>query len=162
MRKTKTQAQGVNVRGFFRLQLGENNNGKEVIVGDSGWRKNEVTNLGFQNYICNLIGGLAGSKQVGMIVIGTGDVPNVTDTSLAGETKRQTCGNAVVSSKTMRATVAIASSDHPGGTPAIHNIGLIENTASGGTLMCGNTYGTSTWNSNQGLSATYELQFATA
>jgi len=161
MKKTE-KIQGLSVRGFFRLQLGEGDNGKKVIVGDSGWRKNEVTNLGFQNYICSLIGGLAGSKQVGMIVIGTGGVPNVTDTSLAGETKRQTCGNAVVSSKTMRATVAIASGDHPGGTPTIQNIGLIENTASGGTLMCGNTYGTSTWNSNQGLSATYELQFATA
>lgn len=162
MKKAKVQAQGFSVRGFFRLRLGENDNEKVVIVGDSGWRKNEVTNLGFQNYICNLIGGLAGSKQVGMIAIGTGGVPDVTDTELAGETKRQTCGNAVISSKTMRATVEIASGDHPGGTPTIQNIGLIENTASGGTLMCGNTYGTSTWNSNQGLSATYELQFATA
>jgi hypothetical protein len=162
MEKAKKQAQGLNVRGFFRLQIGENENGKEIVVGDSGWRKNEVTNLGFQNYICNLIGGLAGSKQVGMVAIGTGTTPGVADTALAGETKRQTCGNAVVSSKTMRATVAIASGDHPGGTPVIQNIGLIENTASGGTLMCGNTYTTSTWNSNQGLSATYELQFATA
>jgi hypothetical protein len=159
MKKTKEKAI---LRGFYRLKLGETKNGEEIIVGDSGWHENEVTNLGFQNYVCNLIGALAGSKQVGMIAIGTGGAPNVTDTSLAGETKRQTCGNAVVSSKTMRATVAIASGNHPGGTPVIQNIGLLENTASGGTLMAGNTYGTSTWNSNQGLSATYELQFATA
>jgi len=158
----ETNKQGLRVRGVFRIQLGEEENGKKIIVGDSGWKKNEVVNLGFQNYICALIGGQAGSKQVGAVVIGTGGVPNVTDSVLAGETKRQSCGNAVVSSKTMRATAQIASGDHPGGTPDIANIALIETTASGGTIMCGNTYGSSTWNSNQGLSCTYELQFATA
>lgn len=150
------------LRGFFRIQLGEEKNGETIIVGDSKWRKNEVTNLGFQNYVCALIGGLAGSKQVGMMVIGTGGAPATDATALAGETKRQTCGNATVASKTMRATLSIASGDHPGGTPAISNIALIENTASGGTIMCGNTYASSSWNSNQGLSATYELRFQTS
>ena len=97
-----------------------------------------------------------------MIVIGTGGAPATGDSVLAGETKRQTCGNATVASKTMRSTAAIASGDHPGGTPDISSIALIENTASGGTIMCGNTFSSSTWNSNQGLSATYELRFATA
>ena len=153
----------VQMRGFFRLKLGHTDkDGKTVIDGDSGWRENEVTNLGFQNYVINLIGGLAGSKQVGMILIGTGGVPNVTHTSLSGETKRQTCGNAAVASKTMRATAQIASGDHPGGTPNISNIGLLEDTASNGTLFCGNTYASSTWNTNQGLSATYELRFGTS
>jgi len=152
----------IKVNGFFRIQIGEKKDSKDIIVGDSKWRKNEVTNLGFQNYICNLIGALAGSKQVGMIMIGTGGAPATDATALAGETKRQTCGNAVVSSKTMRATAAIASGDHPGGTPDIANIGLIENTASGGTILAGNSYSSSTWNSNQGLSATYELRFGTA
>lgn len=154
--------EALTLRGFFRLKLGEEKNGKTEIVGDSGWQENQVTNLGFQNYVCALIGGLAGSKQVGAIVIGTGGAPATGDTALAGETKRQSCGNATVASKTMRATAAIASGDHPGGTPDISNIALIETTASGGTIMCGNTYASSTWNSNQGLSATYELRFATA
>ena len=131
-------------------------------MGDSGWHENQVTDLGFQNYVCALIGATNGSKQVGAVVIGTGGVPATTDTVLAGETTRQSCGRAVVASKTMRATAAIASGDHPGGTPNISNIALIETTASGGTIMCGNTYASSTWNSNQGLSATYELRFATA
>ena len=153
---------GLKLQGFFRIRLGEEKEGKGIIVGDSGWNKNEVMNLGFQNYVCALIGGVAGSKQVGAMVIGTGGTPNVTDTALPGETKRQSCGNATVSSKTMRATLSIASGDHPGGTPAISNIALIETTASDGTIMCGNTYASSAWNSNQGLSATYELRFATA
>ncbi len=150
------------LRGFFRVKLGEKKNGKQIIVSDSGWKKNEVTNLGFQNYVCALMGAVSGSKQVGMVIIGTGGAPATDATVLAGETKRQTVGNAVVSSKTMRATAAIASADHPGGTPNIANIALIENTASGGTILCGNTFSSSTWNSNQGLSATYELRFATA
>lgn len=150
------------LRGFYRIKLGEEKDGKTIVVGDSGWKQNEVTNLGFQNYVCNLIGALAGSKQVGMQIIGTGTAPNVTHTTLNGETKRQTCGNAVVSSKTMRSTISIASGDHPGGTPTIQNIALVENTASGGTIMAGNTYATSVWNSNQGLSATYELRFGTS
>lgn len=154
--------EALTLRGFSRVKLGEDKNGKTEVVGDSGWNQNQVTNLGFQNYVCALIGSLAGSKQVGAVVIGTGGVPGTGDTTLAGETKRQSCGNATVASKTMRATAAIASGDHPGGTPDISNIALIETTASGGTIMCGNTYASSTWNSNQGLSATYELRFATA
>ena len=154
--------EALRLRGFYRLKLGEEKNGKTEIVGDSGWHENQVTNLGFQNYVCALIGGIAGSKQVGAVVIGTGGAPATGDTSLAGETKRQSVGNATVASRTMRATAAIASGDHPGGTPNISNIALIETTASGGTIMCGNTYASSTWNSNQGLSATYELRFATA
>lgn len=155
-------SQALQLRGFFRVKIGEKKKGKKIVVGDSGWQENEVTNLGFQNYVVNLIGALAGSKQVGMVIIGTGAAPATDATALAGETKRQTVGNAAVSSKTMRATAAIASGDHPGGTPDIANIALIENTASAGTIMCGNTFSSSTWNSNQGLSATYELRFATA
>jgi hypothetical protein len=154
--------EALTLRGFYRIKLGEEKKGKKIVVGDSGWHENQVTNLGFQNYVCALIGGLAGSKQVGAVVIGTGGAPATDATALAGETKRQSCGNATVASKTMRATAAIASGDHPGGTPNISNLALIETTASGGTIMCGNTYASSTWNSNQGLSATYELRFATA
>ena len=156
------QKSHVTIRGFYRLRLGKVVDGKQQIDGDSGWHENQVTNLGFQNYVCALIGSLAGSKQVEMIMIGTGTAPNVTHTALDGETKRITCGNAVVASKTMRATAQIASGLHPGGTPDISNIGLIEDTASAGTLFAGNTYASSTWNSNQGLSATYELRFGTS
>ena len=154
--------QALALRGFFRVKLGEEKEGKKIIVGDSGWRENEVTNLGFQNYVCALIGSVTGSVQVGMIAIGTGGAPATADTVLAGEASRYTCGNATVASKTMRSTAAIASGDHPGGTPDISNIALLNSTVSGGTIMCGNTFSSSTWNSNQGLSATYELRFATA
>lgn len=158
----KNPRQGMSVTGMFRVKLGEEKDGKVTVVGDSGWKKNEVTNLGFQNYIVGRIGNLAASKYVGAMIIGTGTAPGAAHTTLDGETKRQSCGNAAVASKTLRCTLSIASGAHPTGTPTIQNIALIETTASDGTILCGNTYATSVWNTNQGLSATYDLTFATA
>ena len=149
-------------QGFFRLKLGQSDDGKTKVVGDTGWRKNEVTNLGFQNYVVALMGAQAGSVQIGAMVVGTGAAPATGDTALAGETIRQSCGNSIVASKTLQATLAIASGDHPGGTPTIQNIALINSTATGGTIFSGGTYSTSQWQTNQGLSATYQLRFGTS
>lgn len=147
----------IRVRGFTRVAIGRDGE----IVGDSGLMgPNTIVNEGFQDYICKLVGKLAGSKQVEFIGLGTGTAPNATHNTLNGETgTRKAANNSVVSSKTMRATAAWASGDHPGGTPTMQNIGLF-NTSGGGSLLCGNTYNTSQWQSNQGLSATYELQFS--
>lgn len=148
------------IEGVFRLQVGEENGGKTIIVGDSGWRKNQITNDGFENYICAAIGAVAGSKQVSYANVGTGAAPASNATSLSGETgTRKTTSNSVVSSKTMQATASWAASDHPGGTPTLQNVGLW-NTSSGGTLAAGNTYATSSWQSNQGVSLTYQFRFS--
>ena len=147
------------IRGFYRLKIGEGPDG-QTIVGDSGWCKNEVTDEGFQDYVVGSIGDIAGSKQVAYINLGTGTAPNVTHTALDGSTKAGTCTNSVVASKTLQSTVAFASGDHPGGTPTLQNIALGDTNAA--TIMCGNTYATSVWNSNQGVSATYQLRFGTA
>ena len=151
----------IKLHGFSRIRIGHEKNGKIVIDGDSGWvGPNQVVNLGFQDYICAAVGAVAGSKQVSYAQLGTGTAPGATDTDLAGSTAaRKTTSNSVVSSKTMQATAAWASGDHPGGTPTLQNIGLF-NTSSGGTLLCGNTYSTSAWQSNQGVSATYQLRFS--
>jgi len=151
----------IKVHGFSRVRLGHRDKkGKLFIDGDSGWcGPNQVVNLGFQDYLCALLGAVGGSKQISHMALGTGTAPGVADTSLQGETKRLTCGNATVASKTMRSTQNFASGDHPSGTPALRNIGLF-NTSSGGTLMCGNTFATSSWQSNQGVSCTYELRFS--
>lgn len=144
------------MKGFFRLKIGDG--GK--VVHDSGWCENTVVNLGFQDYVCATIGAVAGSKQISHLGIGTGTAPGVTDTSLEGETgTRKTTSNSVVSSKTLQMTASWASGDHPGGTPNIRNLGLF-NTSSGGTLCAGNTFSSSAWNSNQGVSATYQLRFS--
>lgn len=152
----KTKAK-VKIRGFYRLQLVDKDNGK--ICGDSGWRENTVVNQGFQDYICKSIGGIAGSKQVTHMAIGTGTAPGVADTSLQGETgNRVTTTNSVVSSKTMQCTAQFAGTDM-GGTCTIQNVALV-NTSSGGTILCGTTYSTSQWASNQNVNATYQLRFS--
>jgi len=145
------------VRGFARVQITDAKSGK--VVGDSGWVKNQVVNDGFDQYIVRSIGGIAGSKSVNNMAIGTGTVPGATATSLAGETgSRVTTSNSVVSSKTLQCTCQFAGSDM-GGTCTIQNVGLF-NTSTGGTLLCGITYTTSQWASNQNVNATYQLRFS--
>ena len=145
--------------GCFRVQLGEKDeSGKTRIVGDSGWKKNQIVNLGWQDYIMASIGGVSGSKQITHMGIGTGTAPASNGTSLQGETgTRKTTNNTTVASHTLRCTASWASDDHPGGTPNIRNLGLF-NTSSGGTLCCGQTFSSSAWNSNQAVSVTYELR----
>jgi len=158
--RKKVLNDGVRVRGFYRIKIGEDKNGKTKIVGDSGWVENTVVNDGFDQYICRTLGGIAGSKTVAYVNLGTGTAPNVTHTALDGEIgTRKTTSNSVVASKTMQATCAFGSTDHPGGTPALRNIGLF-NTDSAGTLLCGNTYGTSSWNSNQAVTLSYQIRFS--
>lgn len=150
------------LQGFSRIKLGEEDeNGILKIVGDSGWTgPNEVVNLGFQDYICKSIGSLAGSKYVTHMALGTGTAPNASHTSLDGETgTREATTNSVLSSKTLQASASWSSDDHPGDC-TLQNVALF-NTSSGGTLLCGNTYSTSSWGSNQNVSATYQVRFGT-
>ncbi len=150
----------VKLRGFYRIKIGEDlPDGSVKIVGDSGWLENQIVNLGWQDYIFGCVGAQAGSKTIGRAILGTGGAPASNATALPGETVRSTSiNNAVTGSLTLRATTNFASGDHPGGTPTLQNAGLINDTASGGTILCGNTYNTSQWQSNQGVSMTYELQ----
>lgn len=149
------------LKGIFRLQIGEETDGKVMVVGDSKWIENQIVNLGWQDYILGLIGAVAGSKQIGRMILGTGTAPASDATVLPGETVRSSDINAVTSgSFTLQLTTVFASGDHPGGTPVMQNAALINDTASDGTILAGQTYATSQWQSNQGISATYNLQKA--
>jgi len=151
----------VTLQGFTRIKIGEEKDGKTIIVGDSGWRgPNEIVNTGFQDYICKSIGSIAGSKFVTHAALGTGSAPNASHTALDGETgTREAVTNSVVSSKTLQATAEWASDDHPGDC-TLQNVGLF-NTSAAGSMLCGNTYATSSWGSNQAVSMTYQLRFQT-
>lgn len=145
------------VKGFVRMQILEPVTGR--VVGDSGWKKNTVVNLGFQDYIVGSLGGVGSSKQVSYMAIGTGTAPSATDTSLSGETgKRVVTSNSVSMSKTFQATAQFAGSDM-GSTCTIQNVALV-NVSSAGTILCGTTYSTSQWASNQNVNATYQLRFS--
>ena len=159
MSATKSRAR---VRGFYRLNILENGR----VVGDSGWTENQIVNNGYSNYLCDLLGKSSSSKQISRMMLGTGTAPGATDNTLNGELNtatytRTTVTYANVSSKTARFTATFASSSsHITAAVTLQNIAIINDTTSAGTLMAGNTYATSQWNTNQDLQATYEIRFS--
>lgn len=164
--KRKTKKKGskdsINVKGFFRLNI-VNPDGS--ISGDSGWIQNQVTNLGFSYYLSDLIGISSSSKQVRYVALGTGGAPAATDTVLAGEimasTQRKAVTYANASSKTARFTATFASSDSfITAASNISNIGLFATTTTSDTLFAGNTYTSSSLNTNQNVNLTYEIRFS--
>lgn len=163
MAKTKAPSlqDSVTAKGFYRLQLTEN--GK--VVGDSGWRKNLITNLGYQNYIVGSLGAIAGSSQVSYFALGTGGAPVATDTALAGELTdaagcRFTVTPSAVSSKTLQLTGSLASNVITANR-SISNVGIFAvSTTSAGTIFAGNTYTSSQLQTNQQVNVTYQIKFS--
>jgi hypothetical protein len=148
----------VTVRGFFRVQIVDG----DQIVGDSGYNANQVTNLGFNQYLVSAVGSIAGSKYVSHLALGTGGAPAASDTALAGEVGTRTAVTAATSSssKTLRLTATFAAGWHTSASAHnISNIGMF-NSSSGGTLMAGNTYASSSCASNQAVNSTYDLIFS--
>lgn len=159
--KRKVQ-EGISVKGFFRVAI-ENADGS--VAGDTGWLANQVTNDGFKLYLADNIGKSSGSKQIGYVALGTGGAPAAGDTSLAGEimssTQRKAVTYANVSSKTARFTATFASSDNfITAASNISNIGLFATTTTSDTIFAGNTYTSSSLNTNQNVNISYEIRFA--
>ena len=149
---------GLKVKGAFRLQILDD--GK--IVGDSGWHKNVVVNLGFNQYLVSTLGAIAGSKQLSHMAVGSGGAPNATETALAGEAVVRAAITAATSSasKTLRCTATFNSSaSFVTATLNLSNVGLF-NTSSGGTIFAGNTFTSSSCATNQNVNATYDIIFA--
>lgn len=156
-----------NIKGFSRVQITEDVDGEEKIVGDSGWcGPNQITNLGFLNYLVKLLGASAGSVQVNYVALGTGSEPGATDTGLDGEimssTQRKSVTFGSSGSTTAQFTATFASSDSflVGGASNLSNIGLFNTTATGDTLFAGNTYASSSCNTNQNVNVTYQIRFS--
>lgn len=152
--------EGLKVRGMFRVQITES--GK--VVGDSGWKHNLITNLGFNQYLVSALGSISGSKYVSHMSLGTGGAPIATDTTLAGEQSVREAVTAATSSgsKTVRFTATFASADSfVTASKNISNIGLFNTSSTGaGTLFAGNTYASSACATNQNVNATYDIIFA--
>ena len=145
------------LRGFFRVQIED---GEMGIVGDSGWHENVITNLGFLNVVNSLGTSLTGSKH-SHLALGSGGAPATDATTLAGEAVVRAALTAASSGSTalqMTATFASAAS-FVTDTQNISNIGVF-GTSSGGTLLSGNTYASSSCATNQAVNATYTWTFA--
>lgn len=152
----------VRIRGFSRIQLGETlPNGKQKIVGDSGWVKNTITNDGLDNYIAARIGSLSQGKNPQNLQLATQTAAmNATQESLIGETRvRKILTASTVATGTLRMTVSWSSTDN---TAAI-TIGAIGvyNVSSAGTLGSGATFTTSQWPSRSQLLFPLLLRYLT-
>jgi len=154
--------EGVKIHGFSRVRLEEE--GK--VVGDSGWiGPNQITNLGFLNMLVHNIGKSAGSSQLGYVALGTGGAPASNATTLPGEitssTKRGAVTYANVASTTAQFTATFASSSSfLAGASNISNIGLFASNATNDTVFAGNTYASSSCNTNQNVNVTYQIRFS--
>lgn len=157
------------IKGMFRVQLEED--GK--IVGDSGWRTNQITNLGFNNYLVKSLGTGLGGVPVSHAALGTGGAPAASDTTLSGEVSTNGSGSVVRAaltaatssgSKTLRNTATFSSANSFVTASAnISNIGLFGvsgPTTASGTLFAGNTYTSSACATNQNVNVTYDIIFS--
>jgi len=161
-----TTQEGIKIRGFFRLQIEDGPTGE--IVGDSGWRENQVTNLGFNEYLVKTLGSISGSLYVTHINVGTGTVPPAAATTLNGEVtgtnatvqRASVTANTSSTSKTLRLTATLSSANSfVTTTENISNVGLF-NSSSTGTLFAGNTYNSSSCATNQNVNLTYDIVFS--
>lgn len=139
---------GVHLRGFFRVHIVEQDG---RIVGDSGWVRNTVVNLGKRDYLCTpLAGGTA--KSISRMALGTGTAPAATDTALQGELSHQTnaasgtrnrftVNTSQIGSTAIEFQATFASSISFATTTCnISNIMVINDTTTGGTIFAGNTF----------------------
>ena len=157
-------ADGIKVKGFYRVQLTEGKGKDLKVVGDSGWRKNTVVNEGFDDFLCRLLANTTSSKQVGYIEIGTGTAPNATHDTLnggLGSDNRVAVTVSISQSKTARFTATFNSSDSfLGGQSNLRNIGLIDVNTAAGSMFAASTYASSTCDTNQNVNVTYDIGFA--
>lgn len=160
-KKNNASTDKVGARGFFRLQITEDNK----VVNDSGWRQNTVVNLGFDQYLCQTLAGMAGSKTVSHAALGTGTAPGATATTLDGEITdaagmRMAVTPTTIASKTVQFAFTLNSSVITA-AKTIQNVGLFNtSTTSAGTIFAGNTYATSALATNQVVQASYQIRFA--
>jgi hypothetical protein len=157
------------VRGMFRVHIEED--GK--IVGDSGWHENQITNLGFNNFIVSSLGSISGSAYISHAALGTGGAPAAAATTLSGEVSTNGSGSVVraavtaatsSTSKSLQNTATFSSTaSFITAAANISNIGLWNvsgPTTASGTLFAGNTYTSSTLATNQNVNITYTINFS--
>jgi len=172
-RRSTGAGEQIKVRGFFRIHIVEDRDRRgrllkrPRVVGDSGWRENLVVNLGFDQFLCQTLGGMAGSKTISHMALGTGAAPAAADTSLSGEithatNSRKTVTPTTIASKTLQLAATYASADSFITASAnISNVGLFNtSTTSAGTIFAGNTYTSSALATNQNVNASYQIRFA--
>ena len=151
-------------RGFFRVAIGEERDGRQVVVADSGWKKNTVTNDGLNNYIAGACGAATGSKQVSHLQLGhQTNAVNATQQALSTEFNhgtliRNSVDRSTIATGTFQATATFSSALLTASTSL--GAAALYNTSSSGSMVAGQSFTSSQWNTNQNVSATYQLRFS--
>lgn len=158
-RKKREVADGIKVRGFFRMQLVNKETGE--IEGDSGWCPNTVTNFGLNNACAGTIIGESNSVQALSAVLATQSTAvDATQISLVGtENAVVDLTPSTVATGTARVTASFDGTDNSA-TLTIGSVGLHSNSQASNSMIAGQTYTTSQFATNQDLNMTYELQFS--
>jgi hypothetical protein len=162
----KTSQDAIAVKGFFKLKLNTHDkDGKIVASETSPWRQNTVVNLGFEQYLAQTLGGMAGSKTVSHAALGTGTAPGATATTLDGEITdvagmRMAVTPTTIASKTVQFAFTL-NSNVITAAKTIQNVGLFNtSTTNVGTIFAGNTYTTSALATNQSVNGSYQIRFS--
>ena len=164
--------ENLKLAGFFRVQITEEGKG---VVGDSGWKKNAVTDLGVLNYLLLWLCSGSGGKFIYWMGLGTGTQPGAADTTLNGEiyhksassasNSRASVSSSTIASHTAQFTAAFNSANSfVTASVNISNVGLFADSltslAANGTLFAGNTYSSSTCATNQSVNVTYQIRIS--
>lgn len=150
--------QAIKIKGMSRLQIVDKKTRR--IVGDTGWRENQITNYGLNSCICAAPIGAASVQAAGMI-LGSGTVPASSATALDGSNTDQYstfAQSAVQASLSARMTQSFDGNASSMATLA--NIGILA--ASTGSLIAGLTFASSSLGTDQDVNATYEFQYSTS
>lgn len=145
----------IKIKGFFRVQIVDKKTGK--IVGDSGWKENQITNYGFNNCLCATPIGAASVQGAGLM-LGSGTAPASSATALPNANTDYYAAfaySSVLSSLTARVS---ASFDGTLGAATMANVGVFA--ASTGSIIAGNTFSSSALSTDQDINVSYELRYS--
>ena len=154
----------MSIKGFFRVQIVDSKTKK--VKGDSGWKENVVTSQGLNYTLGGCAVGRSDSKQAKYLLLGSASAPNFSHASLSGSVgsfsafATSDLGTAAAS-QTARMTCQFGSGLIVGGSVNISNIGVFP-TNSNASMIAGQAFTSSQWNTNQDVNVTYELRLASA
>lgn len=148
----------IKIKGMSRLQIVDKKTRR--IVGDTGWRENQITNYGLNSCICACPIGAA-SVQAAGFVIGSGTVPASSHTVLDGSNSDQYSAFAQSTvSGSLSARMTQSFDGNVSSMATLANIGVLA--ASTGSLIAGLTFASSSLGTDQDVNASYEFQYSTS
>lgn len=156
----------VGIGGMYRVNI-VNPDGS--VAGDSGWKKNVITNIGLSDYIMKKFISATGSSTPSYFALGSVGTSLATDaTSLVGQVgshmvtiganTASTSRGASSNGGTVQMLATFASQGFGSASTTIGIAGL--HAATDGAVMCGGTFASSTVATNQAVNCTYNVVFA--